>query len=73
MSLKTFVGVCFVHNVYNRNMLVNDIKGNIGSSKELAEIASGSVIITIYVSQIPSKGYILAQRAYNQNLNSAST
>ncbi len=33
----------------------------------MAEIASGSVIIPVYVSQIPSKGYILAQRAYNQN------
>lgn len=68
MSPKTLIGVCFVHNAYNRNMLMNDIKGIIGSSKELAEIASGSVIITIYVIQIPSEGSRLAERAYNQNL-----
>ncbi|PFG06181.1 hypothetical protein ATG71_3025 [Bacillus sp. es.034] len=68
MSPKTLIGVCFVHNVYNRNMLMNDIKGIKGSSKELAEIASGSVIITIYVIQIPSEGSRLAEKAYNQNL-----
>jgi hypothetical protein len=68
MSPKTLIGVCFVHNVYNRNMLMNDIKSIEGSSKELAEIASGSVIITIYVIQIPSEGSRLAERAYNQNL-----
>ena len=60
--------MCFVHNVNNRNMLRNDIKGIIGSSKELAEIASGSVIITVYVIQIPSEGPRLAEKAYNQNL-----
>ncbi|WP_258261936.1 hypothetical protein [Rossellomorea sp. SC111] len=49
-------------------MLKNDIKSNKGSSKEYAEIASGSVIITIYVIQIPSEGSRLAERAYNQNL-----
>lgn len=68
MSPKTLIGVCFVHNVNNRNMLRNDIKGIKGSSKELAEIASGSVIITIYVIQIPSEGSKLAEKAYNQNL-----
>lgn len=68
MSPKTLFGGCFVHNVYNRNMLMNDIKSIKGSSKELAEIASGSVIITIYFIQIPSEGSRLAERAYNQNL-----
>jgi hypothetical protein len=67
MSPKPLIGVCFVHNAYNRNMLKKDIKSNKGSSKESAEIASGSAIITIYVIQIPSEGSKLAERAYNQN------
>jgi hypothetical protein len=63
MSPKPLIGVCFVHNVYYRNMLMNDIKSNKGSSKELAELASGSAVITIYVIQIPPEGSKLAERA----------
>lgn len=51
---KPLFDMRFVHNAYNRNMLVNDIKGNKGSSKESGEIDSGSAIIAIYVIQIPS-------------------
>ncbi len=64
---KCIVAAPFVHNVINRNMLMNDIKRIKGSSKEIVEIVSGSAIITISVIQIPSKGLILALSPYNQN------
>ncbi len=59
--------LCFVHNVYNRNTLVNDIKAISGSSKEYAEKESGSVIIPIYVVQMPSESFKSLIIPYNQN------
>ncbi|KSU63237.1 hypothetical protein AS034_03000 [[Bacillus] enclensis] len=59
--------LCFVHNVYNRNTLVNDIKAISGSSKEYAEKESGSVVIPIYVVQMPSESFKSLIIPYNQN------